>query len=340
MGLQLNFKNWAEKIRAWLSKLSFGRKRPQGIAALPNQVISVRQGRFSLPVIDWEKIYRKSFLYNSIVIVACAYFVADFLVLALSPFIPEAAPPRPRVAVIRDQKDITRFDQIFVCNLFNEKGLIPDADVGTDNGPPVRTSLPLTLLGVIVTSDPTKSVASIEDKGSNAVLALRENEPLGNHGQVQKIEIERVIFLNNSSQRREFVELPRDQILTTRRAAPVKASSSSGIVQNGNRYNIDRAVVDNAISPENMPKTLQDARCVPHPVAGRNGGYQCFQIVPGSIYDKLGMKDNDVITSINGQALDDPSKIFGFLNSLKGAKSISLTLTRGGREMNLDYDIQ
>lgn len=336
MGLQLKIKQWSEKLRSWLS--SFARKRPQGIASLPNQVVSVRGGKFSLPLIDWEKIYRKSFLYNSLVIVVCAYFLADFLVLAVSPFIPAAEPPRPRSTMNRDHKDITRYDQIFVRNLFNEKGLIPDADVGMDNGPPVRTTLPLTLLGVIVTTDPTKSVASIEDKGSNSVLAVREGEPLGTSATIQKIETTRVIFMNNNSQRREFVELPQDQILATRRAAPAKPTS--GIQQSGNRFNIDRKIVDEAISPEKMGQTLTEARCVPHQEGGRPGGYQCFQIVPGSIYDKLGMKDNDVITSINGQPLDDPSKIFAFLNGLKGAKNIRIDLKRGGRDTTLEYDIQ
>ncbi|MGZ3712001.1 MAG: type II secretion system protein N [Bdellovibrionota bacterium] len=300
---------------------------------------SIRAGKFKLPIIDWEKIYRKSFLYNSLAVVVCAYFVADFLVLALSPFLPATEAPRPRIAMSRDRKDITRYDQIFVRNLFNEKGLIPDADVGTDNGPPVRTSLPLTLLGVIVTNDPTKSVASIEDKGSNSVLAVREGEPLGTSATIQKIETERVIFLNNLSQRREFVELPKDQILATRRAAPSKPTGGGGIQQSGDHYTIDRKVVDDAISPEKMPTTLTEARCVPHQENGRPGGYQCFQIVPGSIYDKLGIKDNDVITQINGQNLDDPSKIFNFLNGLKNAKSIQISGSRGGRPFNKDYDI-
>jgi general secretion pathway protein C len=334
----VNFKQWSEKLREALS--SFARKRPRGLPALPNQIRSYRAGNFKLPVIDWEKIYRKSFLYNSIATVICAYFVADFAVMALSPYIPAAEPPRPRFSARTDRKDITRYDQIFVRNLFNEKGLIPDADVGMDNGPPVRTSLPLTLLGVIVTVDPAKSVASIEDKGSNSVLAVRENEPLGTSAVIQKIETDRVIFLNNSSQRREFVELPKDQILATRRAAPSKPSSAAGIQQSGNHFTIDRKVVDEAVSPEKMPQTLTEARCVPQQVNGRPGGYQCFQIVPGSIYDKLGMKDNDVVTSINGQALDDPSKIFNFLNSLKSAKNISISLTRGGRPVNLEYDVQ
>lgn len=332
--MPLNFKQWSEKLRNWFGSL--GRRRPVGIPSIPNQSVSVRSGKFKLPLIDWEKIYRKSFLYNSIAAVICAYFVADFLVLAVNPFLPAMEAPRPRLTVNRERRDISRYDMIFARNLFNERGLIPDADVGMDNGPPVKTSLPLTLLGVIVTGDKTKSVASIEDKGSNQVYAVRVGEPLGANAVVQVIEYGKVIFLNNLSQRREYVELPRDQILA-RVAAPSKPSG--GIEKQGDHYTIDRKIVDDAISPEKMPETLTQARCVPHQENGRPGGYQCFQIVPGSIYDKLGLKDNDVITQINGQALDDPSKIFNFLNSLKGAKNIQISGSRNGRAFNYEYDI-
>jgi general secretion pathway protein C len=183
--------------------------------------------------------------------------------------------------------------------------------------------------------DQTKSVASVEDKGTNQVYAVRPGEPLGNNAMVQIIDSEKVIFFNNLSQRREYVELPKDQILATRRAAPAKPTS--GITQAGNHYTIARDVVDKAM--ENINEVLTEARCVPHMEGGRSAGYQCFQIVPGSIYDKLGLKDNDVILQINGQNLDDPSKIFTFLNSLKSAKNIQISGMRGGRPFNYEYDI-
>jgi general secretion pathway protein C len=327
------FTKWIEKIQS----SALAARRPRGLMAMPGQTMSVRSGKFSLPVLDWEKIYRHSFLYNSIALIISAYFVADFLVLALNPYFPVPPPPRARITQSGEQKTVRRYDTILSRNLFNERGLIPNADVGDSlDGPPVRTSLPLTLLGVIVVSDPTKSVASVDDKGTNLVWALRPGESLGSNIQVQTIEPDRMIFLNKSSRRREFVELPRDQITATRRASAAKPSGG-GITNQGNRYNIDRKEVDKVM--ENFNEVLTQARCVPNFEAGRPSGYRCFQIEPGSIYDKLGMKDNDVICGINGQAVNDPATAFNMLNTIKTARNIELCVNRGGQVMNMQYDI-
>lgn len=329
-------------------------KRPKGIPVPKSGKLNFDSlpdvfGKFNLAAmqnsfqkIDWEKLYRKSFLYNSVVVVICAYFIADFAVIALSPWYPASEAPRARMVSNRDKKDITRYDGIYARNLFNEKGLIPEADDGGAgyNGPPVRTSLPLSLLGVIVVQDQLKSVASVEDKGANQVVAVRVNEQIAANAIVQKIENDRVIFINKNTERREYVELPKDAISATRRAAPSKPSAGQGIVNAGNnRFAIDRKEVDSVLS--NFNEVLTQARCIPNFEGGKPNGYKCFQIVPGSIYDKLGMKDGDVICGINGESVNDPAKAFQLLGALKdqSTRSIALCLSRNGQIMNMQYDI-
>ncbi|MCO5141533.1 MAG: hypothetical protein M9962_00415 [Oligoflexia bacterium] len=329
--------NWKTTLASLWARV----KKPKfkGITAIPGQKRTIAVGKLKIPLINWDKLYRKSFLYNCIASAICGYFVADFLVLALSPWYPIADPPRPRMSTTQERKTLSKYEIIFARNLFNEKGLIPNADEGQGyDGPPVKTSLPLNLLGVIVVSDPTKSVASIDDKSSNQVLALRINERIGrNNATVQQIESDRVIFFNESSQRREYVELPKDMITTTRRSAPTKGG---GIVSSGgNRFLIDRKEVDATLA--NLNEVLTQARCVPHMENGQADGYECFQIVPGSIYDKLGMKDGDVICGINGQPVNDPARAFSLLTELKNSntRNIELCIKRNKQVMNMSYEI-
>ncbi len=295
----------------------------------------------SITSLDWDKVYRKSFLYNSIAAVVCAYFVADFAAVAMLPWLPQAAPPRPKLSSATQKKDISAYEGIFASNVFNETLRRLDADDRNSGlaGPPVRSSLPLTLMGVIVVSDELKSVASVEDKGSNQVLAVRVNENITAGARVQKIETDRVIFINEQMGRREFIELPKDLITATRKAS-APSGPKGGIVNSGNnRFAIARDEVDKTLA--NLNEVLTQARCVPNFEAGRPGGYRCFQIVPGSIYDKLGMKDNDVILAINGEAINDPSKAFTMLTDLKNkdTRSIELTVNRNGQVLNMNYDI-
>lgn len=89
---------------------------------------------------------------------------------------------------------------------------------------------------------------------------------------------------------------------------------------------------------ESINEVLTDARCVPEMEGGQAVGYRCFQIVPGSIYEKIGLQDNDVIYGINGEKMDDPAKLFGALSNLKGStKDVSVGIRRTGEDMNLVY---
>ena len=194
-------------------------------------------------------------------------------------------------------------------------------------------------MGIIMVQDELKSVASIEDKSKNQVIAVRVNDPIKSDVVVQKIESDRVIFLNRAAGRREYVELPKELLpKATRRTSP-SPPSVGGITKTSDTvFQIDRTEVDKTLA--NLNEVLTQARCVPNFENGRPNGYRCFQIVAGSIYDKLGMKDGDVICGLNGENVNDPAKAFSLLTELKTSSSVQICINRGGRTMNMVYNIQ
>lgn len=85
---------------------------------------------------------------------------------------------------------------------------------------------------------------------------------------------------------------------------------------------------------------LTQARAVPNFENGQASGYKLFQIVPGSIYDKLGLKNGDVIAGVDGQPINDPAKAFELLGKLKeGASHMELQVKRNGQAQTYTYDI-
>lgn len=291
--------------------------------------------------LQWKALLKSPTFQNSVMIIVCAYFVADFVATAIRPLIPDIKAPRLASNSANKSKQLADYDLILSRNLFNEKGLIPDTDeMNTGFGPPVKTSMPLNLTGIIMVQDELKSVASVEDKGANHVVAVRVNDYINPEAMVQKIEPERLIFFNKTTSRREYIELPQDQILATIRKKS-GATAGNGITkESDNRYVIEREAVDKALG--NLTEVLTQARCVPNLENGKPDGYRCFQIVPGSIYDQLGLKENDVICGLNNEPLSDPGKAFQIFEQLKnkGMSSLDICIKRNGRITNSTYDFR
>ena len=63
-------------------------------------------------------------------------------------------------------------------------------------------------------------------------------------------------------------------------------------------------------------------------------------IKKGSIYDKLGLRNGDVLCGINGEPISDPGKAFSLMSELKTASHVDLCVKRGGKTNNYAYEIR
>ena len=95
-----------------------------------------------------------------------------------------------------------------------------------------------------------------------------------------------------------------------------------------------------AASTENMNQILTQARALPYMEAGKTVGFRISEIVPGSIYEKIGLQNGDVIQKVNSQDVDDPGKFFQLYQGLKEEKSITIDLMRNGQRQTLNYEIR
>jgi general secretion pathway protein C len=280
-------------------------------------------------------------------IIICTYFLGDLSAMMVGRFIPE--PPAAKMNRFGGGPRRTSLDEynvIFSRNLFSSTGTIPGegalptgpsepTDLG---GPPVKTALPFNLIGTMILRDELRSIATIEDKSASTVYPVRVEDEIPQKAKITKIEAHRVIFVNTASGRREFVELPEDVQSNAPKVTVGAKSAAPGIEKlSSTQFNIDRKEVDKALSDLN--NILTQARAVPNIENGQPAGYKLFQIVPGSIYDKLGLQNGDVIAGLNGAPINDPGKAFEMLSELKTAPHLDLTIKRDGRSMPFSYDI-
>jgi general secretion pathway protein C len=284
-----------------------------------------------------------------ITVILSTYFMSDLVALVAERWIPET-PITPRfgtqVAMTR-RPNLDDYNAIFGRNLFNSQGKIPgETSEGPleDGGPATPTTLPLRLVGTMIFADERRNLATIEDKSKSEVFPVLMGDEIPSLLKVLKIETYKVTFINKSSGKKEFVDIPQDANDKFRRPNPVVPIRSSipsgpGIEKvSNNQYVVSRLELDKQLADFNS--ILTQARAFPNIENGVPAGYKIVQIVPGSVYDKLGIQNEDVITGVDGQAINDPMKAMQLFEKLKETSHLELQIKRGGRPSTLTYEIR
>ncbi|MEN9723229.1 MAG: hypothetical protein RJB38_1215 [Pseudomonadota bacterium] len=278
----------------------------------------------------------------------CAFFLSDLAALWIEGKLPDSSEPGTHrgFSTRRFQPTEESYSAIWTRNLFNSRGLIPGEGATGEpsidlTSAPQQTTLPLNLVGTIILKNELKSIATIEDKTASLVFPVRVEDEIPAKIKILKIEPNRVTFLNISSGRREFVEIPEDAStgkISLRSGGTVGSRSAVQIERAGNNFNVPRLELDRAFSDLNT--VLTQARAVPHYENGVPAGYKLFQVVPEGLFGKLGLKDQDIICGIDGQSVNDPAKALELLGQLKTANHVELCVKRDGKQQNFAYDIR
>jgi len=105
-----------------------------------------------------------------------------------------------------------------------------------------------------------------------------------------------------------------------------------------NRFLVNREDVTAAVGDIN--RFMTQARLRPHFEMGKPAGFSVSEIVPGSLMEKLGLKNNDVIKKVNGLAVSRPEEVMQAYAQLQQDSNIELEIDRGGRREVLRYEIR
>ena len=229
------------------------------------------------------------------------------------------------------------YDVISNRNLFSSRAPKKSGNDVDMDAEPVATTLQLNLIGTVIFNSPSKSMAAIQDKVDSKVYPVRMGDEIENKIQVLSVEARRVVFINIASHRKEFIEIPED---ASAKISMNKTSKPTGNITQveENKFMVKRAEIDSQIA--NFNTLITQARAVPEMQGGAMVGFRLMQIQPGSFYEKIGLKQDDVISSVNGEKITDAAKALTILQDLKHMNGLDLGLSRGGKEVNLNYDIQ
>lgn len=237
------------------------------------------------------------------------------------------------------------YDAIIKRNIFNIDGTVPDSSDSNEKFCPAESrpsSLAYKVTGIIFGGDAKSSTVLLEQNSGNKQLVFKLGDNLLPGTVISDITQDRVYITSKNCP--EYLALNYPELPSQKRIANKSGNSNVSYSENGfERVGNDTTVTKqwvNDILTNKLSSALEDARAIPYVVGGQVKGFSITQIVPDSVYSKLGLKNGDIVSSINGIELNDAARAIQTLNSLRSETKIELDITRDGQPVTLKVSIQ
>lgn len=265
---------------------------------------------------------------------------------------------KPVKAVVKKKKTTKKKNFALEISKIDPFDVIPDEKTEEKLEEVVISPLNINLLGTIVGETPEDSFAILKDsRGKSGIYVIGDSCEEG--VTITAIEEDKIIlkrgnkletvFLyeqgENKEQTTAGTKLPgRGVNRRKRNPAPYRGRRRSKInnitvVQEGE----DQYVIDgddlNKIT-EDMGTILTQARIVPYLKDGETQGYKIFAVRPGSIFEKIGLKNGDVIKMVNGMEIKSPQEALDLFRQLRDETEFEIVVERRGQTKTLRYTIR
>ena len=191
-----------------------------------------------------------------------------------------------------------------------------------------ETKLPLRLLGTVASDDQVVASAAIENTQDRLHQVVRVGHSLTKFANVVVARIDRGrVVLQNGAQREELL------LDTDAARAPVVSVSRRAPRPTNRRRAPQAAAPSLAARLGDMAKgggaaaVFSGARILPKYDGGKMTGIELNQIKSDSLFQKVGLKNGDVINSINGVRIDNPSAQRELLEAFTSANELVAEVT-------------
>ncbi len=257
-----------------------------------------------------------------------AYFLADTVDAVIGRSLDAA--PKFTTPLERDRLNLQPQRELSDYAPILDRGLFGDGK-GPSSGPAAAETVSYKLIGTI--DGEQFAGAVLEDSTGQSFYRINQKLPDGS-------SIIKVMRDKISIRRSDGVTVGLEVVDETK-IVPVQKPGANGAgirkLSEG-KFMVDQKEV--LASTENMSQILTQARALPYQEQGKTVGFRISEIVPGSIYEKIGLQNGDVIQRVNSQDVDDPAKFFQLYQGLRNERSISIDLIRSGQRQTLNYEIR
>lgn len=189
------------------------------------------------------------------------------------------------------------------------------------------TSANLTLAGTLAGPDPAVGWAIIGASGQSArVYATGASLPGGT--KLAAVYPDRVILDRNGA--RESLMLPR--LSGGGAATPVAYAQGAGAAPASLADSVRQLMAQDPAAANELLR--------PQPVFA-GGSLRGYRVYPGrnrAQFARLGLQPGDLVTAVNGAALDDPNRGLEILRGIGAGTAVTLSIDRNGRQQQVSVD--
>ena len=283
-------------------------------------------------------------LLNLLIIGTMVYFGISTFFLATSSrmesiqSVPVTKKSPPKIERVK-KSPLTVYNPIVDRDLFETKATVEVAPKTVDVEALEQTSLQLKLWGT-VTGPPEEAYAVIEEGGKREQNLFRIGDAIQN-ATVKLILREKVILNVDGKDEVLAIEKSVGKGKGPARKVPgrsVAGRPSGQVPVSVQKITLRRNQIDSAI--QDVSQLMNQVNIRPHFYQGQPDGMMLSRIKPNSLFMRMGLRNGDVITGVNGRDITSVDDALGFYENLKSADNVKLNLKRGGRQRTIEYNIK
>ncbi|MRX28215.1 type II secretion system protein GspC [Kangiella sp. HZ709] len=230
-------------------------------------------------------------------------------------------------------KNKVNVNKIVQMHLFGEANAVAEVEEEVTG----ETNLSLKLIGVYVDPEEPLSSAIIRSGNNEKVYWIGDNlEGVGSSKvELRKVEPLRVIIRNNGrNETLTLLEQLNKDVLASGEKKDEEADSKT--IDKRKDSQLARDLNDIRKKLSQSPQSFNDLAKF-QVVTDNTGQVSGFKVAPGKdprLFSRLGLRRNDVVTSINGQSLNSQA-YWTLLDQMQTAESLDITVERNGRPVRL-----
>jgi len=270
------------------------------------------------------------------------------------------APPPADTAPARQRKPATAFDPILEANIFRARRSPPGSGGGGVSAP---VSIKLTLTGTFILGKVAFAFIIGPDGRTEQVYQLGDcvprttEEPTqtcgAGQGKLSRVEADRIFvglggqsaiyLLEQVSDEDAGTPVPHGSGAPTGPPRPVVAGPALAPLpstRSGNTIDMRVPSAEVGKAFENFAEITKQARVVPYTVNGATTGFQIQRIAPGSVFQRIGLQDNDIIKGVNGASVTTADQALRLFTLFRNEREVVLDIQRGPDTLKYSYTIE